>query len=140
MLKLSLQLFSVTMCFIPAVYKSWGLSDVMYNIFFLLKKLYPYLLQLAICITCGYCIVGSGISYSNHCYWCLLVNDLAMILRPLYCVCLFWNWQWCSPNITFVNQLDQLLGESLSEVDWRRSFYLNMIAHTSFSVTVAICR
>ncbi|XP_052298440.1 uncharacterized protein LOC102625521 isoform X3 [Citrus sinensis] len=26
-----------------------------------------------------------------------------------------------------------------SEVDWRRSFYLNMIAHTAFSVTVAIC-
>ncbi|XP_024040543.1 uncharacterized protein KIAA0930 homolog isoform X2 [Citrus clementina] len=25
------------------------------------------------------------------------------------------------------------------EVDWRRSFYLNMIAHTAFSVTVAIC-
>ncbi|XVF64218.1 hypothetical protein PTKIN_Ptkin09bG0150800 [Pterospermum kingtungense] len=36
-------------------------------------------------------------------------------------------------------ELDKLVGESLSEVDWRRSFYLNMIAHTSYSVTVAIC-
>ncbi|KAH9690433.1 CW7 [Citrus sinensis] len=36
-------------------------------------------------------------------------------------------------------KLDDLLGKNLSEVDWRRSFYLNMIAHTAFSVTVAIC-
>ncbi|KAK8298019.1 hypothetical protein V6Z11_D05G225300 [Gossypium hirsutum] len=36
-------------------------------------------------------------------------------------------------------ELDKLVGESFSEVDWRRSFYLNMIAHTSYSVTVAIC-
>ncbi|GLT93622.1 hypothetical protein SLE2022_114050 [Rubroshorea leprosula] len=37
-------------------------------------------------------------------------------------------------------ELDELLmGESLAEVDWRRSFYLNMIAHTKYSVTVAIC-
>lgn len=36
-------------------------------------------------------------------------------------------------------KLDDLLGKDLSEVDWRRSFYLNMIAHTAFSVTVAIC-
>ncbi|XP_039069890.1 uncharacterized protein KIAA0930 homolog isoform X2 [Hibiscus syriacus] len=36
-------------------------------------------------------------------------------------------------------ELDKLVGENLSEVDWRRSFYLNMIAHTSYSVTVAIC-
>ncbi|GKV10400.1 hypothetical protein SLEP1_g21770 [Rubroshorea leprosula] len=37
-------------------------------------------------------------------------------------------------------ELDKLLmGESLAEVDWRRSFYLNMIAHTKYSVTVAIC-
>ncbi|OMO50944.1 hypothetical protein CCACVL1_30125 [Corchorus capsularis] len=36
-------------------------------------------------------------------------------------------------------ELDKLVGESLSEVDWRRSFYLNMIAHTTYSVTVAIC-
>ncbi|KAH9756286.1 CW7 [Citrus sinensis] len=36
-------------------------------------------------------------------------------------------------------KLDDLLGKNLSEVHWRRSFYLNMIAHTAFSVTVAIC-
>ncbi|KAJ4701583.1 CW7 [Melia azedarach] len=36
-------------------------------------------------------------------------------------------------------KLDDLLSKSLTEVDWRRSFYLNMIAHTTFSVTVAIC-
>ncbi|XP_022768615.1 uncharacterized protein KIAA0930 homolog isoform X2 [Durio zibethinus] len=36
-------------------------------------------------------------------------------------------------------ELDKLVGESISEVDWRRSFYLNMVAHTSYTVTVAIC-
>ncbi|KAL4285378.1 hypothetical protein GQ457_16G015500 [Hibiscus cannabinus] len=36
-------------------------------------------------------------------------------------------------------ELDRLVGDTLSVVDWRRSFYLNMIAHTSYSVTVAIC-
>ncbi|KAB1203960.1 hypothetical protein CJ030_MR8G001954 [Morella rubra] len=36
-------------------------------------------------------------------------------------------------------KLDVLVGETSVEVDWRRSFYLNLIAHTSFSVTVAIC-
>lgn len=41
---------------------------------------------------------------------------------------------------SILKQLDELLGESLAEVDWRKSFYLNMIAHTSFTVTVAICR
>ncbi|XP_021678784.2 uncharacterized protein LOC110663696 isoform X2 [Hevea brasiliensis] len=35
-------------------------------------------------------------------------------------------------------KLDNLVSEN-SEVDWRRSFYLNLIAHTSFTVTVAIC-
>lgn len=37
-------------------------------------------------------------------------------------------------------QLDDLLGENSVGVDWRRSYYLNLIAHTTFSVTVAICR
>ncbi|KAK7283229.1 hypothetical protein RIF29_12619 [Crotalaria pallida] len=36
-------------------------------------------------------------------------------------------------------KLSDLVGESSIDVDWRRSFYLNLIAHTSFSVTVAIC-
>ncbi|KAI3465240.1 hypothetical protein Pfo_021903 [Paulownia fortunei] len=36
-------------------------------------------------------------------------------------------------------QLDDLVGENSIIIDWRRSFYLNLIAHTSFSVTVAIC-
>ncbi|KAL2232687.1 UNVERIFIED_CONTAM: hypothetical protein Sindi_1448700 [Sesamum indicum] len=36
-------------------------------------------------------------------------------------------------------KLDDLIGENSIYVDWRRSFYLNLIAHTSFSVTVAIC-
>ncbi|KHG26685.1 hypothetical protein F383_10565 [Gossypium arboreum] len=31
-------------------------------------------------------------------------------------------------------ELDKLVGDSLSVVDWRRSFYLNMIAHTSHNV------
>ncbi|KAK8596937.1 hypothetical protein V6N12_065414 [Hibiscus sabdariffa] len=33
-------------------------------------------------------------------------------------------------------ELDRLVGDSLSVVDWRRSFYLNMIAHTSYSLHV----
>ncbi|OAY51039.1 uncharacterized protein KIAA0930 homolog isoform X2 [Manihot esculenta] len=36
-------------------------------------------------------------------------------------------------------KLDNLVSENSKEVDWRRSFYLNLIAHTSFTVTVAIC-
>ncbi|KAJ9674173.1 hypothetical protein PVL29_023617 [Vitis rotundifolia] len=36
-------------------------------------------------------------------------------------------------------KLDKLVSENSAEVDWRRSFYLNLIAHTSFTVTVAIC-
>ncbi|XP_068655216.1 uncharacterized protein [Aristolochia californica] len=36
-------------------------------------------------------------------------------------------------------KLDTVLGEVSSDVDWRRSFYLNLIAHTSFTATVAIC-
>ncbi|KAJ7966498.1 putative CW7 protein [Quillaja saponaria] len=39
----------------------------------------------------------------------------------------------------WASKLDNLVGEASTEVDWRRSFYLNFIAHTSFSVTVAIC-
>ncbi|KAK7351243.1 hypothetical protein VNO77_10541 [Canavalia gladiata] len=36
-------------------------------------------------------------------------------------------------------KLSDLVDETSIAVDWRRSFYLNLIAHTSFSVTVAIC-
>ncbi|CAA7393792.1 unnamed protein product [Spirodela intermedia] len=36
-------------------------------------------------------------------------------------------------------KLEKVAGENYAEVDWRRSFYLNFIAHTSFTVTVAIC-
>jgi hypothetical protein len=36
-------------------------------------------------------------------------------------------------------KLDSLVNESQITVDWRRSFYLNLVAHTTFSVTVAIC-
>ncbi|XP_073306586.1 uncharacterized protein [Primulina huaijiensis] len=39
----------------------------------------------------------------------------------------------------WASKLDELLGENSEDLDWRRSFYLNLIAHTSFSVTVAIC-
>eukprot|EP01018_Ginkgo_biloba_P039993 Gb_20533 [translate_table: standard] len=36
-------------------------------------------------------------------------------------------------------KLDKVIGENDLEVDWRCSFYLNLIAHTSFTMTVAIC-
>lgn len=39
-----------------------------------------------------------------------------------------------------VKQLEKVIGENAAEVDWQRSFFLNLIAHTSYSVTVAICR
>ncbi|KAK4801902.1 hypothetical protein SAY86_000105 [Trapa natans] len=39
----------------------------------------------------------------------------------------------------WASKMDNLLGGILDEVDWRRSFYLNLIAHTSYTVTVAIC-
>ncbi|XP_031483775.1 uncharacterized protein LOC116253138 isoform X2 [Nymphaea colorata] len=35
--------------------------------------------------------------------------------------------------------LERVVGENFEEVDWRQTFYLNLIAHTKFSVTVAIC-
>ncbi|XP_006857089.2 uncharacterized protein KIAA0930 homolog isoform X1 [Amborella trichopoda] len=36
-------------------------------------------------------------------------------------------------------ELEKVVGEKSAEVDWRRSVYLNLIAHTSYTVTVAIC-
>ncbi|XP_021754709.1 uncharacterized protein KIAA0930 homolog isoform X2 [Chenopodium quinoa] len=39
----------------------------------------------------------------------------------------------------WASKLDNMVGDNLMEVDWRRSYYLNLIAHTSFTVTVAIC-
>ncbi|KAI8550109.1 hypothetical protein RHMOL_Rhmol06G0078900 [Rhododendron molle] len=36
-------------------------------------------------------------------------------------------------------KLNVLVDKNSVDVDWRRSFYLNLIAHTMFSVTVAIC-
>lgn len=39
----------------------------------------------------------------------------------------------------WASELDKMVGDDLIEVDWRRSLYLNLIAHTSFTVTVAIC-
>ncbi|CAM6025794.1 unnamed protein product [Sphagnum balticum] len=36
-------------------------------------------------------------------------------------------------------ELGKVIGQSIRQVDWRRSFYLNLICHSSFSLTVAIC-
>ncbi|KAJ0967705.1 hypothetical protein J5N97_024622 [Dioscorea zingiberensis] len=36
-------------------------------------------------------------------------------------------------------KLEKVAGENPTDIDWRRSFFLNLIAHTSFTVTVAIC-
>ncbi|KAM0878263.1 hypothetical protein ACQ4PT_034991 [Festuca glaucescens] len=36
--------------------------------------------------------------------------------------------------------LEKLINANSSELDWERSFYLNLVAHTSYTVTVAICR
>ncbi|XP_062205605.1 uncharacterized protein LOC133907560 isoform X2 [Phragmites australis] len=35
--------------------------------------------------------------------------------------------------------LENVINVNTVEVDWERSFYLNLIAHTSYTVTVAIC-
>ncbi|KAM0886465.1 hypothetical protein ACQ4PT_029672 [Festuca glaucescens] len=43
--------------------------------------------------------------------------------------------------VFFVNSmLEKLINVNSSELDWERSFYLNLVAHTSYTVTVAICR
>ncbi|KAF9621130.1 hypothetical protein IFM89_016624 [Coptis chinensis] len=39
----------------------------------------------------------------------------------------------------WASKLEKVVGGSYADVDWRRSFYLNLIAHTSYTVTVAIC-
>lgn len=36
-------------------------------------------------------------------------------------------------------KLEKVIGDDPVHVDWRRSFYLNFVAHTSYTVTVAIC-
>ncbi|KAL2613480.1 hypothetical protein R1flu_025172 [Riccia fluitans] len=36
-------------------------------------------------------------------------------------------------------ELEKVVGNNAWEVDWSRSFYLNLIANTSFSLTIAIC-
>ncbi|MCO5575867.1 hypothetical protein L7F22_029672 [Adiantum nelumboides] len=40
----------------------------------------------------------------------------------------------------WASQLEKVIGDNAKEVDWHRSFYLNLIAHTSYTLTVAICR
>ncbi|KAL5706680.1 hypothetical protein ACHQM5_024815 [Ranunculus cassubicifolius] len=39
----------------------------------------------------------------------------------------------------WASKLEKVVGGSYADVDWRRSFYLNLIAHTSYTVTVAVC-
>ncbi|KAK2991875.1 hypothetical protein RJ640_006030 [Escallonia rubra] len=39
----------------------------------------------------------------------------------------------------WASKLDNLVDEISVSVDWRRSYYLNLIAHTTYTVTVAIC-
>ncbi|XP_002970834.2 uncharacterized protein KIAA0930 homolog isoform X1 [Selaginella moellendorffii] len=36
-------------------------------------------------------------------------------------------------------QLSKVLGDRTREVDWRRSFYLNLVVHTTYTLTVSIC-
>lgn len=36
-------------------------------------------------------------------------------------------------------ELVKIIGNNTGQVDWQRSFYLNLICHTEFSLTVAIC-
>lgn len=70
-------------------------------------------------------------------------DDLLFFVRKLSCKSYGLTENEDPPAPYFVRRwapkLDELLGESLAEVDWRKSFYLNMVAHTSFTVTVAIC-
>lgn len=39
----------------------------------------------------------------------------------------------------WASKLEKVLGDDPVHVDWRQSFYLNFIAHTSYTVTVVIC-
>ena len=49
------------------------------------------------------------------------------------------SWIWKFDDLLLA-QLEKVIGDSANQVDWRRSLYLNMIAHTSYTLTVAICR
>ncbi|CAN8244880.1 unnamed protein product [Cochlearia groenlandica] len=70
-------------------------------------------------------------------------DDLLFFVRKMSCQSYGLTENDEAPAPYFVRRwapkLDELLGESLADVDWRKSFYLNMVAHTSFTVTVAIC-
>ncbi|XP_010548546.1 PREDICTED: uncharacterized protein KIAA0930 homolog isoform X2 [Tarenaya hassleriana] len=70
-------------------------------------------------------------------------DDLLFFVKKMSCKPYGLNENEEAPAPYFVRRwapkLDEILGESLPDVDWRKSFYLNMIAHTSFTVTVAIC-
>lgn len=76
-------------------------------------------------------------------------NPLSLLLaRTLFCsrpgCCLLGSCetQFCalSYSLGALRQLDKVVGESAGDVDWRRSYYLNLICHTEYSLTVAICR
>ncbi|CAI5466668.1 unnamed protein product [Closterium sp. Yama58-4] len=38
------------------------------------------------------------------------------------------------------SSLGEILGGSGESIDWRRTFYLNLICHTDYSLTIAVCR
>ncbi|CAI5478798.1 unnamed protein product [Closterium sp. Yama58-4] len=38
------------------------------------------------------------------------------------------------------SSLREILGGSGESIDWRRTFYLNLICHTDYSLTIAVCR
>lgn len=39
----------------------------------------------------------------------------------------------------WAHNLGRVVGETTAEVDWRRSFFLNLICHTVYTLTVAVC-
>ncbi|CAI7808052.1 unnamed protein product [Closterium sp. NIES-54] len=38
------------------------------------------------------------------------------------------------------SSVGEILGGSVESIDWRRTFYLNLICHTDYSLTIAVCR
>lgn len=137
------------------------LSEVIFWLFFntggilssfcskLIKESY---LTLSSC-SCGL-IARTCMNTEVHCYnflsWIMQTSEYVktstIMLLCYICLCsqtgdtkfhliFFANW----PCLFLVKQLDKVISANTAEVDWERSFYLNLIAHTSYTVTVAIC-
>ncbi|XP_031376398.1 uncharacterized protein KIAA0930 homolog isoform X1 [Punica granatum] len=68
-------------------------------------------------------------------------DDLIFLVRKMSSQAYRDNPEGTSPFFVrrWASKMEKLVGDISADVDWRRSFYLNLIAHTSYTITVAIC-